>query len=80
MPAGKGKQLSIGLSPEQFQMVKAAADLEDKNVTAFYRDAILEAAEPQPELEALGHVQTSWQAAVLIFLSRPGRETRKGAA
>ena len=60
MPAGKRKQLSIGLSPEQFQMVKAAADLEDKNVTAFYRDAILEAAEPQPELEALGHVQTSW--------------------
>lgn len=77
MPAGKRKQLNIGLSQEQYEMVKNAADREETTVTAFSRDAILEAAEPQAEPETLAQGLPAWLAAFLIFLSRSGRENRK---
>ena len=74
------KQLNIGLTPDQFELVKTAADQEEKNVTAFCRDAILDAAQPETNLEDMGHRLPAWLAAVLIFLSRPGKEQRKEAA
>ena len=82
MPADKKlrKQLNIGLRPDQFEPVKTAADQEEKNVTAFCRDIILDAAQPNPELDEMGHRLPAWLAAVLIFLNRPGREQRKEAA
>ena len=49
MPAEKRKQLNIGISQEQYEMIKSAAEREGLTVTAFSRDAILEAAEPQAE-------------------------------
>ena len=82
MPADRKtrKQLNIGLSPDQFELVKTAADREELTITAFCRDAILDAAQPDPELDEMGHGLPAWLAAVLIFLSRPGREQRKETA
>ena len=78
MPAEKRKQLNIGISQDQYEMIKTAAEQEGLTVTAFSRDAILEAAEPQPETMAKG--LPAWLAAFLIFLSRSGRENRKETA
>ena len=78
MPAEKRKQLNIGISQDQYEMIKTAAEQEGLTVTAFGRDAILEAAEPQPETMAQG--LPAWLAAFLIFLSRSGRENRKETA
>ena len=82
MPAEKRKQLNIGISQEQYEMIKSAAEREGLTVTAFSRDAILEAAEPQaePGHETMAHGLPDWLAAFLIFLSRSGRENRKETA
>ena len=82
MPAAKKlrKQLNIGLTPEQFELVRVAADQEEKNITAFCRDVILEASQPETDLKEMGHSLPAWLAAVLIFLSRPGREQGKEVA
>jgi hypothetical protein len=82
MPAEKRKQLNIGISQEQYEMIKSAAEREGLTVTAFSRDAILEAAEPQaePGHETMAQGLPAWLAAFLIFLSRSGRENRKETA
>ena len=82
MPAEKRKQLNIGISQEQYEMIKSAAERESLTVTAFSRDAILEAAEPQaePGHETMAQGLPAWLAAFLIFLSRSGRENRKETA
>ena len=82
MPAEKRKQLNIGISQDQYEMIKTAAEQQGLTVTAFSRDAILEAAEPQaePEPESMAQGLPAWLAAFLIFLSRSGRENRKEAA
>ena len=82
MPAEKRKQLNIGISQEQYEMIKSAAEREGLTVTAFSRDAILEAAEPQaePGHETMAQGLPAWLAAFLIFLSRFGRENRKETA
>ena len=72
------KQLNIGLTLEQYDMVQAAAEDEEITVTEFCRNAILEAATPvEPEQEA-GHegpTMPAWLMAFLIFL-RSGRTSK----
>ena len=72
------KQLNIGLTLEQYDLVQAASQDEEITVTEFCRNAILEAATPvEPELEA-GHESPAipaWLMALLLFL-RSGRTSQ----
>ena len=68
-PKPKRKQLNIGLSLEQYELVMAAAQAEEITVTEFCRDAILEASAPvDPEQE--GPPIPSWLVALFLFLHR----------
>ena len=71
------KQLNIGLTLEQYQLVLCAAQEAEITVTEFCREAILQASEPQ-ETEAgpEGQIIPAWLVALLLFL-RSGRATKQ---
>ena len=68
------KQLNIGLSPEQHALVKAAAEAEELSITAFCRAAILDRAEPEPEMvgEQVLPAIPAWLLHFLVFVTRRG--------
>ena len=49
------KQLNIGLEPEDFIRLKAAAEVEHITVTAFARRAVLDALDPPDLPEGQGY-------------------------
>ena len=50
MPKAKRKQLNIGITPDQYEAVRIAAEEEGQTITLYCRQAIMEKAAPEPEL------------------------------
>ena len=70
------KQLNIGLSEEQYNLVQAAAESETVKVTAFRRAAILDAALPvEPNVAATQF--PNWLIAPLAFLCSGQRDRNR---
>lgn len=65
----KRRQLNIGVTPEQYEMIQAAALAEEVTVTEFCRDAIMSRAEPEPEPVGVSAVP-AWLVHLLLFFSR----------
>ena len=65
---GTGQDPTGGVSGGRVKTVPQA----DLAITAFCRDAILDAAQPEPNLDEMGHVLPAWLAAVLIFTAGQG--------
>ena len=63
MPKAKRKQLNIGITPDQYEAVRIAAEEEGQTITLYCRQAIMEKAAPEPELPA-------WLIHFLLFISR----------
>ena len=62
------KQLNIGLTPEQHDLVKAAAEDAEMTVTAFCRQAIIDAAtppEPEDQIDTYSPGFLAWLMALL---------------
>ena len=48
MPKAKRKQLNIGITPDQYEAVRIAAEEEGVTITVYCRSAIMEKAAPEP--------------------------------
>ena len=66
MPKAKRKQLNIGITPDQYEAVRIAAEEEGQTITVYCRQAIMEKAAPEPEVAAL----PAWLLHILLFISR----------
>ena len=69
MPKAKRKQLNIGLTPDQYEAVRIAAEEEEQKITVYCRQAIMEKAAPEPETPDVTGLPM-WLIHLLLFLSR----------
>ena len=69
MPKAKRKQLNIGITPDQYEAVRIAAEEEEQTITVYCRQAIMEKAAPEPELPDVTGLPT-WLIHLLLFISR----------
>ena len=63
------KQLNIGITLSQYEAVRIAAQAEGVTITAYCRDAIMDRADPQPELQDLAALP-AWLLHFLLFVTR----------
>ena len=63
------KQLNIGITLSQYEVVRIAAEAEGVTITAYCRDAIMEKAAPEPEIPDVTGLPT-WLIHFLLFISR----------
>ena len=69
MPKVKRKQLNIGITPDQYEAVRIAAEEEGQTITVYCRLAIMEKAAPEPEIPDVTGLPT-WLIHFLLFISR----------
>ena len=69
MPKAKRKQLNIGITPDQYEAVRIAAEEEGQTITVYCREAILAGAMPEPELPDVATLP-AWVIHFLLFLTR----------
>ena len=69
MPKAKRKQLNIGITPDQYEAVRIAAEEEGQTITVYCRQAIMEKAAPEPELPDVATLP-AWVIHFLLFLTR----------
>ena len=69
MPKAKRKQLNIGITPDQYEAVRIAAEEEGQTITVYCRQAIMEKAAPEPELPDVATLP-AWLLHCLLFLTR----------
>ena len=69
MPKAKRKQLNIGITPDQYEAVRIAAEEEGQTITVYCRSAIMEKAAPAPALPDVTGLPT-WLIHFLLFISR----------
>jgi hypothetical protein len=69
MPKAKRKQLNIGITPDQYEAVRIAAEEEEQTITLYCREAILAQAMPEPELPDVATLP-AWLLHFLIFVAR----------
>ena len=69
MPRPKRKQLNIGITPDQYEAVRIAAEAEGETITVYCRDAIMDRAMPEPEVPDVAALP-AWLLHVLLFLTR----------
>ena len=55
MPKAKRKQLNIGITPDQYEAVRIAAEEEGQTITVYCRQAIMEKACPGAGAARRGH-------------------------
>ena len=67
MPKAKRKQLNIGITPDQYEAVRIAAEEEGQTITVYCRQAIMEKAAPEPPDVA---TLPAWLLHILLFLAR----------
>ena len=63
------KQLNIGITLSQYEAVRIAAEAEGVTITAYCRDAIMDRADPQPDIPDLATLP-AWLLHFLLFLTR----------
>ena len=67
MPKAKRKQLNIGITPDQYEAVRIAAEEEGVTITVYCRQAVMEKAAPEPpDVTGL----PTWLIHFLLFISR----------
>ena len=66
MPKAKRKQLNIGITPDQYEAVRIAAEEEGQTITVYCREAILAQAMPEPELPDVATLP-DWVIHFLLF-------------
>ena len=69
MPKAKRKQLNIGITPDQYEAVRIAAEEEEQTITVYCRQTIMEKAAPEPEIPDVTGLPT-WLIHFLLFISR----------
>ena len=69
MQKAKRKQLNIGITPNQYEAVRIAAEEEGQTITVYCREAILARAMPEPELPDVATLP-AWVIHFLLFLTR----------
>ena len=69
MPKAKRKQLNIGITPDQYEAVRIAAEEEGVTITVYCRQAIMEKAAPEPEIPNVAALP-AWLLHILLFISR----------
>ena len=69
MPKAKRKQLNIGITPDQYDAVRIAAEEEGQTITVYCRQPIMEKAAPEPELPDVATLP-AWLLYCLLFLTR----------
>ena len=69
MPKAKRKQLNIGITPDQYEAVRIAAEEEGQTITVYCREAILEKAAPEPEIPDVTGLPM-WLIHFLLFISK----------
>ena len=69
MPKAKRKQLNIGITPDQYEAVRIAAEEEGQTITLYCRQAIMGKAAPEPELPDVATLP-AWLIHFLLFLAR----------
>ena len=77
MPKAKRKQLNIGITPDQYEAVRIAAEEEEQTITVYCRLAIMEKAAPEPEIPDVTGLPT-WLIHFLLFISRGRRNAHSG--
>ena len=70
-------QVNVSLSPEQYELIKAASEAEDLTMARFVRNAALDAAQPLEDPET-GTSFPGWLLALLTLL-RTGPRGRTSA-
>ena len=70
MPKAKRKQLNIGITPDQYEAVRIAAEEEGQTITVYCRQAIMEKAAPEPEIPDVTGLPMLWLIHFLLFISR----------
>ena len=69
MPKAKRKQLNIGITPDQYEAVRIAAEEEGVTITVYCRQAIMEKAAPEPEIPDVAALPACLLH-ILLFISR----------
>ena len=69
MPKAKRKQLNIGITPDQYEAVRIAAEEEGVTIAVYCRSAIMEKAAPELEIPDVRGLPT-WLIHFLLFISR----------
>ena len=69
MPKAKRKQLNIGITPDQYEAVRIAAEDEGQTITVYCRQAIMAQAMPEPELPDVATLP-AWLIHFLLLLTR----------
>ena len=65
----KRKQLNIGITPDQYEAVRIAAEEEGRRLRSTAVQAIMEKAAPEPEIPDVTGLPT-WLIHFLLFISR----------
>ena len=77
MPKAKRKQLNIGITPDQYEAVRIAAEEEGQTITVYCRQAIMEKAAPEPEIPRRDGIADMVDS--LLAIHQQGQDTARYA-